>query len=117
MVCWQGMVRAVVVATIWMGTPLSAFDDPPQKTYLLRGSEGQVPNDPGDDATKAEASQHAELGKCIKIDLKNSIGERKAKVENWKPFTAVGFDIAVEKPIHTQVQRQTRRLQKLCHAS
>ncbi len=70
------------------------------KKYLLRGTQGDIPSDAGEEDTKATVGENNALGgKCIKVDLRNSIGVSKSKIADWKPFTGVAFDIVAEKDI------------------
>ncbi len=78
---------------------LSTRAQPPaQKAYLLNVGKGQTFTDVGsDDKTTPEPVGHfKELGaKALKVAFSpgDSVGDRTAKVQDWKPFTALRFDV------------------------
>jgi hypothetical protein len=98
---WLGLSILLVSLFIgWLGWLPFAWGQPESKKYLLRGTQGELPSDAGDEATKATVGEHPAIGgKCIKVDLRNSIGVSKSKVTDWKPYTAVAFDIVAEKEL------------------
>jgi hypothetical protein len=69
---------------------------PATKAYLLSVSKGQTFTDIGsDDKTKPEFVDDKDLGKALKVAYftGDSVGDRTAKVKNWKPFAALRFDV------------------------
>ncbi|MFT3883743.1 MAG: hypothetical protein QM703_29450 [Gemmatales bacterium] len=94
---WVGLFILVVA---FPGLLPFAWAQPEARKYLLRGTQGEIPSDAGDEATKATVGDNKELGgKCIKVDLRNSIGVSKSNITDWKPYTALAFDMAVEKDL------------------
>ena len=66
----------------------------PEKTYLLRGTEGDLPSEVGDDSTKMKKVASKELGgNAVQIELIDSFGQSKAKVEDWTTFDTLCLDI------------------------
>ena len=64
------------------------------RTYLLRGTAGELPSQVGDDNTKMTKVMSKELGgTAVQIDLIDSFGQSKAKVEDWTPFDTLHLDI------------------------
>ena len=64
------------------------------KTYLLRGTAGELPPQAGDDSTKMTKVASQELGgTAVQIELIDSFGQSKAKVEDWTPFHTLRLDI------------------------
>src|SRR5207244_9017150 len=72
-------------------------EGPGTAAYLLNVSKGQIPNDTGSDGqTKMSIEKPAELGgDALKVVFASgdSFGDRQARVKNWKPLTAVRFDV------------------------
>jgi hypothetical protein len=70
---------------------------PPTKAYLLNVGKGQIFNDTGmDDKTKPELVESKELGgKAVKVVFfpADSVGDRVAKVTNWKPHSLLRANI------------------------
>lgn len=66
----------------------------PSTTYLLRGTTGERPSEVGDDGTKMSEVASEELGgTAMQIDLIDTFGQRKAKVEDWTPFSTLRLNI------------------------
>lgn len=64
------------------------------KTYLLLGSTGELPSEVGDDSTKMTKVTSKELGgTAVQIELIDTFGQSKAKVEDWTPFQMLRLDI------------------------
>jgi hypothetical protein len=68
--------------------------DAPGTTYLLDVARGQLPTDTGSDEKTYSEADHADLGKCLKVEFRagDSVGDRVSRVKNWKPFVALQFD-------------------------
>jgi hypothetical protein len=67
------------------------------KTYLLRGSAGELPSEVGDDSTKMTKVESKELGgMAIRIEVKDTFGQKSTKVEDWTPFRILRLDIVNE---------------------
>ena len=65
---------------------------------LLDVSKGQVPNDTGngDGMTKMSITKSDELGGDalqVQFSAGDSVGDRVARVKNWKPFSHLSFDV------------------------
>src|SRR5262245_21654970 len=92
-------ILTLAVAGLAAGITSSPGQSPPaQKTFLLNVGKGQTFTDIGsDDKTKPELVENQkELGgKAVKVVFAagDSVGDRVAKVKNWKPFSALRFDI------------------------
>jgi len=64
------------------------------KTYLLRGTAGELPSEVGDDGTKMTEIASKEFGgKAVQIELIDTFGQKTAKVEDWTPFHTLRLDI------------------------
>jgi len=64
------------------------------KTYLLRGSAGELPTEVGDDNTKLSKVLSAELGgPAVRIELLDTFGQKVAKVADWTHFNTLRMDI------------------------
>lgn len=64
------------------------------KTYLLRGTAGELPSETGDDSTKMSKVASEELGgTAVQIELIDSFGQSKAKVQDWSPFRTLHLNI------------------------
>lgn len=58
------------------------------KTFLLRGTAGELPSLVGDDNTKL-----AKLDGAVQVDLIDSFGQSESKIADWTPFEALRLDI------------------------
>jgi hypothetical protein len=87
-------VAPLVAVLALLATFAPAQDSPPAKTYLLDVAKGQLFTDTGSDEKTYSEAEHADLGKCVKVEFKSgdSVGDRTARVKNWKPFAALEFD-------------------------
>lgn len=64
------------------------------KTYLLRGTAGELPSQVGDDNTKMTKVTSKELGgTAVQVELIDSFGQRSAKVADWTAFHTLRLDI------------------------
>lgn len=65
--------------------------------FLLDVSKGQIPNDTGSDGeTKMTIERQADLGgPALKVVFAegDSFGDRSSRVKNWKPYSAIRFDV------------------------
>ena len=75
--------------------PFTGAKEPEKsKTYLLQTSQGQLPTDTGTEATKVSLAEIKELGgKAVKVDLKDSAGDRVSRVTDWRPYSRLCLDI------------------------
>jgi hypothetical protein len=74
--------------------PVAKTPARPTKTYLLRGTAGELPSETGDDGTKIRKVPSEALGgTAFEIELIDSFGQRRAKVEDWTPFHTLRLDI------------------------
>lgn len=85
---------APLVAAVALLAAVSQAQDSAGKTYLLDFGKGQSFTDSGSDEKTYSAVDHVELGHCMKVEFKSgdSVGDRTARVKNWKPFAALEFD-------------------------
>ena len=68
-------------------TPKTIPGEKSSKTYLLRGTAGEIPSEAGDDSTKMTKVESKELGgTAVQIELIDTFGQSKAMVEDWIPF-------------------------------
>jgi hypothetical protein len=83
------------IGSLALAAGLAATDAWARKEPLLNVSQGQLPTDTGSDgATKFAIEENKELGgPALKVVFAagDSVGDRIAKVSNWKPFTALEF--------------------------
>jgi len=64
------------------------------KTYLLRGTAGELPSEVGDDSTKMTKVTSKELGgTAVQIELIDTFGQSKTTVDDWTPFHTLRLDI------------------------
>ncbi len=64
------------------------------RTYLLRGTQGELPSETGDDSTRMRKVESRELGgAAIEIQLLDTFGQAASRVENWTPFHTLRLDI------------------------
>lgn len=71
----------------------SAFSQGTANREYLWDVAGGLPNDTGTDDTKLDFADQKELGgKCLKVLLVNSFGDRSTRIQDWRPFTTLGFD-------------------------
>ena len=64
------------------------------KTYLLRGTEGELPSEVGDDNTKLTKVESPELGgAAVQIDVIDTFGQKVAPVADWTLFETLRLDI------------------------
>jgi hypothetical protein len=74
------------------------------KTYLLRGTAGELPSEAGDDSTKMTKVTSKELGgTAVQIELIDTFGQKSAKVEDWTPFHTLSLDIVNQGPKELEV--------------
>src|SRR5262249_33485221 len=89
------LLLAVTLAAVLVTS--SPGQAPPTRTYLLNVGKGQIFNDTGmDDKTKRELVESKELGgKAVKVFFSpaDSVGDRVAKVTNWKPYSLLRANI------------------------
>ncbi|MCE9534179.1 MAG: right-handed parallel beta-helix repeat-containing protein [Planctomycetes bacterium] len=69
-------------------TPKTPPTEKAAKAYLLRGTEGELPSEVGDDKTKM-----TKVDMAVQVDLIDTFGQRAAKVEDWTPFHTLRLDI------------------------
>jgi hypothetical protein len=83
-----------LVAALTLLATSSPGQDSAGKTYLLDFSKGQLFTDTGSDEKTYSEAEHPDLGKCVKVEFRSgdSVGDRVARVKNWKPFAALEFD-------------------------
>ena len=89
------MSMGLVLLFALAGQPPGAAEEPgTHKTYLLNPSKGQLPTDSGTEATKVSLAESKELGgKVVKVELNDSIGDRVARVTDWRPFSRLCLDL------------------------
>jgi hypothetical protein len=64
------------------------------KQDLLNTAKGQLPTDTGTEATKVSVAERRELGgKCVKVELNDSVGDRAARVTNWRSYSKLCLDL------------------------
>ena len=64
------------------------------KTFLLRGTSGELPSEVGDDNTRLTKVGAPELGgAAVQIDLIDTFGQKVAKVADWTKFETLRLDI------------------------
>ncbi|MGE0653490.1 MAG: right-handed parallel beta-helix repeat-containing protein, partial [Alphaproteobacteria bacterium] len=64
------------------------------KSYLLRGTAGELPSEVGDDNTKLAKVESPELGgAAVQVDVLDTFGQKVAKVADWAPFDTLCLDI------------------------
>lgn len=64
------------------------------KSYLLRGTAGELPSQVGDDNTKLAKVESPELGgAAVQVDVIDTFGQKVAKVADWTPFDTLRLDI------------------------
>ena len=76
------------------GVTATSSSEKTSKTYLLRGTAGELPSQVGDDNTKMSKSTSKELGGvAVQVELIDSFGQGQTKVEDWTPFQTLRLDI------------------------
>lgn len=76
------------------GVKETVRDEKPSRTYLLRGASGELPSEVGDDSTKMTKFESKELGgAAVQIELIDTFGQKRARVEDWTPFNTLRLDI------------------------
>ncbi len=91
-----GLCAPALVAWLISSSVLAQATAPAGKAYLLQVTKGQKPNDIGSDdgITKMTIEKSAELGgDALKVVFSagDSIGDKSAKVKNWKSFASLRF--------------------------
>ncbi|MGB2819462.1 MAG: hypothetical protein WBF17_00670, partial [Phycisphaerae bacterium] len=92
------MRRSLTAWSCWvlLGTVLAAGEADARREALLQVSQGQLPTDIGSDGlTKFSLEKQPELGgQALKVVYAagDSVGDRVARVENWKQFITLELD-------------------------
>ncbi|WP_254509256.1 right-handed parallel beta-helix repeat-containing protein [Anatilimnocola floriformis] len=74
--------------------PQAETDKKTSNTYLLRGTEGELPSEVGDDTTKLTKVESPELGgAAVQIDVIDTFGQKVSRVADWTPFETLRLDI------------------------
>lgn len=98
MIRFRTLLMLLAAASLIMATASTSGQAPASKAYLLNVGKGQTFNDIGsDDKTKPEiVEDFKELGgKALKVAFfkGDSVGDRVAKVKNWKPFATLRVNV------------------------
>jgi Protein of unknown function (DUF1565) len=76
------------------GPSITVTPDKLSKTYLLRGTAGELPSEVGNDSTKMTKLTSSELGgTVVQIELIDSFGQKNAAIGDWTTFSTLRLDI------------------------
>jgi hypothetical protein len=87
-----------LIAAFLISAPTSNYCLAADPAALLDVSKGQIPDDTGngDGLTKMSITKSDELGGDalqVQFSAGDSVGDRVARVKNWKPFSNLSFDV------------------------